>query len=217
MSTPLRMGPQWLRQSLQGLSFWVGHRRSIYSAYELSEGALVAEFCNLLHAHLPERYRLKCEELYKKFLPTGVTWKDVGPKARVDLSVWERYKPDGQDGFKQRVHYAIEIKRARAPTADINQDLYRLAGIVENSQGIRAILCVVSEGTRPTRFTNARGTRKMGVVAIPKTNCVYQVIEVRKASEVYGDRDRGHYSCAIEVFEPDDDDDQIEDDRDSYG
>jgi hypothetical protein len=52
-------------------------------------------------------------------------------------------------------------------------------------------------------------------VSIPNTNCVYQVIEVRKAAEVYGDRDRGHYACAIEVFEKVDEDDEIDEDCDT--
>nr|GEU29185.1 hypothetical protein [Tanacetum cinerariifolium] len=198
MSSPTRYGPAWLGQTLQGVSFWVGHRRSIYSAYELSEGALVAELCNLLHAHISENYRLRCEELYKKFLPKGVCWPQVGPKARVDLSIWERFRHSDSPRFKQRILYAIEVKRARASTAEIDQDLYRLAGIVQNSDGIRAILCVISEGTRPKRFTTTQGTRKIGDVPIPNTNCVYQVIVVKKAAEIYGDRDRGHYACAIE-------------------
>lgn len=209
MSSTPWFAPPWLSNALQGLSYWVGHRRTIYSAWELSEGALVAELCNLCHAHLPERYRLRCEEPYSKFLPAGVTIEGVGVKARVDLSVWERYEVTrpGQlrRSFRQRPTFAIEVKRAKSPKAQIDNDLKRLAGIAESTDGVRAILVVTSEGTRPRRFTTSKGTRLPGNHPIEGTNSVFQVIAVKKATDVYSDRDKGHYAIAIEVFEPDDD------------
>ena len=200
VATP-RFGPPWLRSSLQGLAFWVGYRRSIYSAHELSEGALAAELCNLLHAHLPESLRLSCEEPYSKFLPAGVVRKEVGAKARVDLSIWERCLPKNSDRYRQRPRYAIELKRASAAKSLIDQDLRRLAYIVEESQGIRGILCLASEGKRPKRFVTNRGVRSIAEISLPGTNCVYQVIDVRKASHVYDDRNLGQYCCAIEVYQ----------------
>ena len=47
------MGPtlparqKWLEHALQALAFWIGHRHSLFNAYPLTEGALVAEACTM--------------------------------------------------------------------------------------------------------------------------------------------------------------------------
>jgi hypothetical protein len=127
--------------------------------------------------------------------------EEVGAKARVDLSIWERYRPQNSHGHRQRPRYAIELKRASAAKSLIDQDLRRLAYIVEEGEGVRAILCLASEGKRPRRFVTTKGVRSIAEIPLSGTKCVYQVIEVRKASDVYGNRDRGHYCCAIEVYQ----------------
>lgn len=200
MDNAMRVAPPWMRSALQGIAFWVGHRRSIYSAHELTEGALTAELCNLIHAHLDKRFRLRCEEPYKKLLPKGVIRPEVSSKARVDLSVWERYKPDGEEKSRQRVQFVIEVKRAGASNALIDQDLQRLAAIVEESEGIRAFLCIISEGTRPKRFTTVKGVRKTNSVPIDGTSSEYVVLDAKKASHLFENRDRAHYACVLEVL-----------------
>jgi hypothetical protein len=52
MSKPLDRPPKWAERALQGLAFWIGCRHSLYAHYPLSEGALVAEACNLIYANL---------------------------------------------------------------------------------------------------------------------------------------------------------------------
>lgn len=200
MQEILRIPPSWLRKALQGLSFWVGHRCSIYSAWELSEGALVGELCNLIHAHLGDNYALRCEQSHSKFLPKGVKRLGVGEKARVDLSVWRSVS--NEDKVRLQPKYAIEVKRASAAKKKIDEDFRRLAAIVEETSGIRAILCVVSEARLPKRFVSARGHRKTGIVKIDKTTSSYQVIAVVKASAYLNANNicKAHYCCAIEVF-----------------
>lgn len=199
----IRVIPPWLRKSIQGLTFWVGHRCSIYSGWELSEGALVGELCNLIHAHLGDRYSLRCEQAHKKFLPNGVIYEHIGGKARVDLSVWQSVsKPDGSK--TSRPTYAIEVKRATAPKGKIDEDLKRLAAIVENTK-IRAFLCVIAESTLPKRFVSSKGNRKRGLVTIKDTASSYQVISVAKASAFLNldNIGKAHYCCVIEVFSND--------------
>jgi hypothetical protein len=200
MDAAMPVSPPWMSIAMQGIAFWVGHRRSIYSAHELTEGALTAELCNLIHAHLDKRFRLRCEEPYRKLLPRGVTRPEVTSKARVDLSVWERYQPDGEERSRQRVQYAIEVKRASAPKALIDQDLQRLAAIVEESEGVRAFLCVISEGSRPKHFTTASGVRKKNSVPIEGTSSKYVVLNAKKASPFFENRNSAHYACVLEVL-----------------
>jgi len=48
MTTSLNKRPRWTQRALQGVAYWMGHRRCLYRDYPLSEGALVAEVCNLI-------------------------------------------------------------------------------------------------------------------------------------------------------------------------
>ena len=197
----LRSPPLWLKNALQGLAFWIGHRCSIYSGWELSEGALVGELCNLIHAHLGDDYSLRCEQSYTKFFAAGEKPTAIAAKARVDLSVWKSRLIS--DGRRRSVPtFALEVKRAKSQTERIKDDLKRLAAIVEKSAGIRAILCVISEAHLPKTFVTARGFRKVGVFPIEGTDCSYQVIGVLKASPYLSSKniDRAHYCCAVEVL-----------------
>jgi hypothetical protein len=215
MSEILRLPPAWLDKALQGLAFWVGHRCSIYSGWELSEGALVGELCNLIHAHLGDQHSLRCEQQHSKFLPSEVKRSGIGDRARVDLSIWKSITQD--DGKKSRMpEYAIEVKRANAPKGKIDEDLRRLAAIVEETSSIRGILCVVAEGKLPKRFVTARGYRKSGRVEIEGTQSSYQVITARKASAFFNADNihRAHYCCAIEVLSNDYINEQLNDEND---
>jgi hypothetical protein len=61
----------WLEHALQGLAFWIGHRHSLFRDYPLSEGALVAEACNLIQANLPRELVLMPECVYKNLVKAG--------------------------------------------------------------------------------------------------------------------------------------------------
>lgn len=200
MQEVLRIPPTWLKNSLQGLAFWVGHRCSIYSDWELSEGALVGELCNLIHAHLGDKNSLRCEEPFSKFVHKGYSHKDIGKRARIDLSVWEKYV-DANGAKKIRPSVALEVKRASAPFGKIKEDLVRLAAVAESGKKIRAFLCVVSERKLPTRFVVANtGFGKKGVTPIEGTQSSYQVICVVRASAFIKLIHKNHYCCAIEVI-----------------
>jgi hypothetical protein len=190
--------PKWVAKALQGVAFWVGHRRSMYSSYALSEGALTAELCNLIYANLQKDYRLRCELSYEKFLPDGVKPADIVSGKRVDLSVWKRYLVvNGR--YRRRPIYVIEVKRANAGKTRIDQDLQRLAFVVKESDEIRAFLFVISEGKRPQRFVNERGHAKNKHVKIVGTNSTYSVLQVWKASRSFSSVEEAHYACLIEV------------------
>ena len=52
-----RMTPSnlsWMEATLQGLAFWIGHRRAFFRHYPLPEEALVAEDCNFLQENKPD-------------------------------------------------------------------------------------------------------------------------------------------------------------------
>jgi hypothetical protein len=61
MTNDLNKRPRWTQRALQGVAYWMGHRRCLYRDYPLSEGALVAEVCNLIYANLPDHLELHCE------------------------------------------------------------------------------------------------------------------------------------------------------------
>lgn len=76
---------KWLEHALQGLAFWIGHRHSLFSGYPLTEGALVAEACNLIQANLPPDLILLPERMYRNLVPNGTQIK-MSPGSRVPIS-----------------------------------------------------------------------------------------------------------------------------------
>jgi hypothetical protein len=168
----------------------------------MSEGALAAELGNLIHAHLrdKDKFSLHYEQSYLKLLPDGVKVKDITDQARSDMSIWEHYTPKGAKRRRRTPRYVIELKRASAANARIDLDLRRLAAIAENSENVRAFLCVASEENRPKRFTNENGIALKEKFDINGTQSIYIVTSIQKAAFLFNDRDRAHYVCLIEVI-----------------
>jgi hypothetical protein len=72
MGVKLPKRQKWLEHALQGLAFWIGHRHSFFNSYHLTEGALVAEACNLIQANLPKhQLTLLPECMYKNLVAHG--------------------------------------------------------------------------------------------------------------------------------------------------
>ena len=98
--------------------------------------------------------------------------------------------------------YALEVKRNAAGNEKIDEDLRRLAAIVERTDDLRAFLCVASEAQLPKRFVSTKGFRKTSVIPLEGTDSSYQVTGVFKASPYLNSKkiDKAHYCCVIEVF-----------------
>src|ERR1039457_5416711 len=98
MKPKLKPFPPWARQALQGVAYWIGHRRCLYRDYPLSEGALVAEICNLIYASLPRDSVLLCEVQYSKLLDDAKDRPtELQVRSRVDLMVAERSPTAGDE------------------------------------------------------------------------------------------------------------------------
>lgn len=207
-SSNLEPFPNWAKQALQGVTYWMGHRRCLYSKYPLAEGALVAEVCNLIHAHLPDRFTLTCEVQYSKLLPEAHETGADGPedeiltqKARADLVVSEG--PLDFDSGQLHPKFFIEVKRANAPKSQIDSDLRRLAEVRRKYPAARAFLFVISEANRPRRFVNEEGSSRKGEHAIPDMKLSKGWFRVRrtwKAAHAFKTRDKAQYACLIEVY-----------------
>ena len=99
MSVNLEQWPAWAEEALQGLAFWIGHRHALYRHYPLSEGALVAETCNLIHNHLKGDELLLCEQPYRRLVPRGMEAKGLGAKSRADLVVVAGITPQEANAY----------------------------------------------------------------------------------------------------------------------
>ncbi len=87
MKSEPKKQPVWVERALQGVTYWIGHRRCLYRDYPLSEGALVAEVCNLIHANLPEDLQLLREVQYSTFVESDPMPKILQGRIRADLIV----------------------------------------------------------------------------------------------------------------------------------
>jgi len=197
MSNTTNKSPFWAQQSLQGITYWIGHRRCLYRHYPLAEGALVAEICNLIHANLRNRSSLRCEVRYEDLLPGIAKSGILTAKARADLVVMQ--KPE--DGGTAVPKFVIEVKRASAARSQIDNDLQRLAEVRNRHPKIRAFMFLVAEATRPTRFVSDDGTSITGqqpIEGYDKNH--YRVIRTWKALHAKKNLDRAQYACLVEVF-----------------
>lgn len=176
----LKNWPLWAQRSLQGLTYWMGHRRCLYRHYPLSEGALVAEMCNLIHANLPDSLMLTCEVQYEKLLPGTAQPGILTHRARADLVILRK----ASNGSDPQPKFIIEVKRAGAPKGQIDADLRRLAAVRSSHPGIRTFMFAVSEAARPKRFVNDKGSSQKGKQIIPKSTGYYRVRRTWKAAHV---------------------------------
>jgi hypothetical protein len=198
MTSKLKKHPEWVREALQGVTYWMGHRRCLYRDYPLSEGALVAEVCNLIYANLPADLQLLCEVQYSSLVNSDLLPEIFQRKTRADLVVAKIPERNEDEPIPR---YIIEVKRASASKSQINADLSRLAVARRLRPGIRAFLFVISEANRPKRFVHQEGRSLSGKHPIPNSDgCYYRVRRTWKAAHAFKKRDRAQYACLIEVY-----------------
>ncbi|RYG38384.1 MAG: hypothetical protein EON93_02130 [Burkholderiales bacterium] len=194
--------PTWLVRALQGLTYWTGHRRCLYRNYPLAEAAFVAELCNLIHANLPDRYSLHCEEQY-----SGLIHRDVRPsllteRSRADLVVYEKVKTRNGE-IELHPRFIIEVKRATAPKAQIDADLERLMAVRAVCADVKTYLVVVAEAHQPTRWVSDAGASIMKQQRLDGISGYFKVRRTLKAAHAYTKKERAQYACLIEAFADD--------------
>lgn len=202
MGSTLPERQKWLEHALQGLAFWIGHRHSLFNAYPLTEGALVAEACNLIQANLPPELILLPECMYRHLVPNGTQLERVTQQSRADLVLCDAVaRPIGRDGnISPHVRFVIEVKRGSAPDREIDADFMRLHGFLEASHNdVRAFLFVISESSAHRRFVKA-GKSILGPQRIPGCNGQFRVRRTVKAAASFSGKETAHYVCLIEVF-----------------
>jgi hypothetical protein len=188
--------PFWIERALQGVTYWMGHRRCLCRDYPLSEGALVAEVCNLIYANLPKDLKLLCEVQYSKLVERDRMPQILQGRTRADLVVAEKAERTAEDGVPK---FIIEVKRASAPKSQIDADISRLAAVRRLCPDIRAFLFVISEAERPRRFVNDDGHSVLGKHSIGNGDDYYRIRRTWKAAPAFTKRDRAQYACLIEV------------------
>lgn len=202
MGSLLPKRQKWLEHALQGLAFWIGHRHSLFNGYPLTEGALVAEACNLIQANLPHYFILLPECMYRNLIPLNTQIEGVTGQSRADLVLCDSVaRSIGREGnVSGSVRFVIEVKRASASNSEINSDLLRLHNFLSATQnGARAFLFIVSESNAPSRFVKS-GKSWLGAHEIPKCTGNFRVRKTVKAAASFSGKEKAHYVCLIEIF-----------------
>ncbi|MBV7461303.1 MULTISPECIES: hypothetical protein [unclassified Acidovorax] len=199
MATTEKDWPSWLERALQGLTYWTGHRRCLYRNYPLAEAAFVAELCNLIHANLPDKYSLHCEEQYSEFLHQDARPSLLTERSRADLVVYETVKT--RRGERElHAKFIIEVKRAMAPKAQIDADLKRLMAVRAACPEVKTYLVVVAEAHRPTRFVSDAGASITKRQRLEDFEGYFKVRRTLKAAHAYTRIERAQYACLVEAF-----------------
>ncbi len=172
---------------LQGVAYWIGHRRCMYRNHHINEGAIIVELCNIMNAHLPKGMLIKCERRYPYT-------KHANTNARrqvADIVIYKRIK----ETKKIRPKYIIEVKRSKAGKKRIKDDLEKLTKSRSCNNNIRHFLFVFSENATTTddfnEIWNDTSTNEHPLTLQP---------EVYMASPGLGPSADAHYSHAIEVW-----------------
>jgi len=190
---PQDESPKWMKRALLGACYWIGHRRTIYKGYPLTEGAIVAELCNLIHANFREG-ELECEHPYAEFVPASDVCKE---RSRVDLCIYETTSHPPE----RKCRYVIEVKRwqSRSSPASIQNDLKRLAEVKCHHPEIRTMLLLVAEGLRPKPYVgeDGRRSRKRFPLDDRQERAVYSVLNVQRVAPT--NSRCAHYACSLEV------------------
>ena len=94
----------------------------------------------------------------------------------------------------------VEVKRASAGKALIDQDLRRLALARASNVTVRGFLILVSEAKQPARFVSD-GKSRLGRFALPgMPGWHFRVRRTTKAAASYTALKAQHYICMLEVF-----------------
>lgn len=187
--------PNWMRPTLQGVTYWIGLRRQFFRGHPLGEASIVAEVCNLIQSNLHDKRarKLVCEVMFSEFLPGKEEQSVLTERARADLVVYKVEKK----GSKIPRHL-VEVKRANSSKKSIHNDLNRLVAVKKACPQIRTYLMVVSEKGRPKEFVNKNGRAITGKK--PVEGGFYYVRRVCKASSSFSRKETAHYACVLEVF-----------------
>ena len=138
--------PGWLTNAMQGICYWVGHRRAYYRHHSLVEGAIVSELANLINSQIGKNDQLHCEVQYADILEDQVP--GVDRKIRLDMVV----RTDPVEGkYDLEKITVIEVKRGNAAKEDVIHDITRLAALKEVMPEISAYVLIVSENKLPTQ------------------------------------------------------------------
>lgn len=200
MKSKLEPIPRWITTSLQGLTFWIGYKRSLYRDYPLSEGALVTELRSLIHANLPDELFLKCEVGYCHLVKVKPRPAPIAGRTRADLVVVTKVESRDKPGkVVYSPQYVFEFKRAGAPTREIDKDLKRLAAFHGARPSARSFLVVLSEAGRNDRFVTEAGKTRIGKHTVPGMKATYHIRRTVKAASAYTNRDSGNYATIVEV------------------
>ena len=99
--------PNWVNHGLQSLAFWVGYKKSLYSAYPFSEGALVDELLTIISRWTKDIEYLERERAYRELA------EGIDQNKYLDLAIGLKSK-EGKYGKRLNVNTistAIEVKR----------------------------------------------------------------------------------------------------------
>jgi hypothetical protein len=175
--------PSWVEPALQGLAFWLGYRKQLFRHHDLPEGALVAELSSIMYGHIGQDEKLECEFPYSDLIADP----DL---SRVDIALLRDDIP----------HTFIEVKRGKAATRLIEDDIQKLARVKEASPAIRCFLIIGSQGKLPSRFVNRETGRAIKGIQETSDGIRYKVTRVCKAAASFEKKETAMYVCLVEVM-----------------
>ena len=154
---------------------------------------------DLIHANLPDRFSLFCEEQYSELIHRDERPTQLTERARADLVIYEKIRLQNGE-FELHVRYIIEVKRAVAPKAQIDADLARLIAVRSVLPEVKTYLVVVAEALRPKRFVSDAGVSITKRQLLEGANGYFKVRRTFKAAHAHTKVERSQYACLVEAY-----------------
>jgi hypothetical protein len=177
---------------MQGVVHWMGLRDCYFAAYPLTEGAIVAELCNLIAASLPSDLKLSPEFRIEEL--TGVKQSGKGRREAVDLVIERR-----SVGRPIPPLFCIEVKRWKKGSYEEDIDKLQAAKAARNGTW-RGFVLVVAQGSRPDALVTEKGLARRRGKMSTKAGSEFLVRRVCKALHTLkADSTTGYWACLLEV------------------
>ena len=196
--------PDWVEPAMQGVSFWVGYRRSFFRDYSQPEAALVAEMMTLIQANLPEDHSLLAEPMYKYLVAKG-NEEEFGQK-RADFVVYQGKKLRNAEkiNLSDRVRYVFEVKRGSSTEEKIKKDLnklYKFKEVVSRSSTLANGYLIILTERRSLKNYIKDGVGITKYQKIPECSVRFKVRRVVKAASSFEDvgKKKANYGILIQV------------------
>lgn len=137
---------------LQGLAFWVGYKKQLFSSYHFSEGALTAELYTLFNSVKKDHFYIKPEFPFSKMPNSSNFTTGLGRNKSVDIllvekdSTVKRNKEEEKKSVLENSNlYLFEVKKSDGNIGKIKEDFEKIHQYLLKNKKAKGYLILINQ------------------------------------------------------------------------